>query len=417
MPYDVAIVGLGYVGLPTALALHAQGRSVLGFDVSTDRLRAVRARGVDLLARDHERLATAVGSERFVMTDDAARLSQARAVVVCVPTPVDEHLLPDLTALRAACDTVVAHAVPGQLVVLTSTTYVGSTRDLVVDPLAERGLVAGRDVHVVFSPERIDPGIDEHRPQEVPRIIGAQTPACGVVAAEVLAPTAARLHVVSSPEAAEMTKLLENTFRAVNIAFVNEVADACHVLGLDVMEVISGAATKPYGFMPFYPGPGVGGHCIPCDPHYLLWQLRGRLQTPLIESAMDQIAARPDVVVRRARDVLDGTGRGLKGARVLLLGVAYKPNVADVRESPALDIIDRLLRAGALVDFHDPLVDTVRLRDGGTLTSVPDPSSGGHDLVLVHTVHDGTDLSWLGGAHAVLDTTYRLQDVPGRAVP
>lgn len=415
--YDVAIVGLGYVGLPTALALHAQGGSVLGFDVSAPRLAAVRDRTVDLLERDHVRLAAALRSDRFVMTDDAALLAQARAVVVCVPTPVDGHLLPDLSMLRSACETVVAHAVPGQLVVLTSTTYVGTTRDLVVTPLAERGLVAGRDVHVVFSPERIDPGIDEHRPQEVPRIVGAQTPACGLVAQEVLAPTAARLHVVSSPEAAEMTKLLENTFRAVNIAFVNEVADACHVLGLDVMEVISGAATKPYGFMPFYPGPGVGGHCIPCDPHYLLWQLRGRLQTPLIESAMDQIAARPDVVVRRARDVLDETGRGLRGARVLVLGVAYKKNVADVRESPALDIIDRLVRAGAVVEYHDPLVERIRLRDGGALESLADPASGGHDLVLVHTLHDGTDVGWLDTAKAVLDTTYRLDGVAGRDVP
>jgi UDP-N-acetyl-D-glucosamine dehydrogenase len=427
--YDIAIVGLGYVGLPTALALHDAGRIVLGVDVDPARIEAIRLGRVDVLDSDRERLAVAVGDDRFEMTSDERLLGRAGAVVVCVPTPIDEHLLPDLSILRSACAAVVAQAVPGQTIIVTSTTYVGCTRELLVAALAARGLVVGEDVFVAFSPERIDPGNDRHRQGELPRVVGGVTPGCAEQACQALKSTAGRLEVVSSPEAAEMAKLLENTFRAVNIALANEVADACQALGLDVMEVIAGAASKPYGFMAFYPGPGVGGHCIPCDPHYLLWQLRKhRLPTPVIEQAMAGIAARPGKVVERARAVLGQAGIGIGGARVLVVGVTYKPDIDDVRESPALTVIPGLIAAGARVEYHDPHVPRLRLPDGTVLehttdptdptdpTNPTNPTGRGYDLVVVHTAHSDVPLDWLLEHPLVLDTTYRLPGSATRAV-
>jgi nucleotide sugar dehydrogenase len=327
---------------------------------------------------------------------------------------VDEYLVPDLSILQSACRSVVAHAVPGQLLMLTSTTYVGSTGDMLVSPLRARGLQPGRDIFVAFSPERIDPGNDRHAHEDVPRVVGGVTAACGHRAEELLSGYARHLHQVSSPEAAELTKLLENTFRAVNIAMVNEFAEASRALRLDIMEVIDAAATKPYGYMPFTPGPGVGGHCIPCDPHYLLWQLRKqRLATPLIDQAMRSIAGRPGRVVERARDVLSLAGKSLNGARVLVLGVAYKPDVEDLRESPALEIIEGLLASGANVEYHDPYVPVLQLHSSA-LTSVPlDVETT--DLVLVHTLHSSFERGVIDRAALVLDATYQLRLGPNLA--
>ena len=293
----VAVVGLGYVGLPTALALFKRGEGVLGFDVDETRLARIQNEDVDLANHDRANLRLALQDRRFLLTSREEDLEFADAVIVAVPTPVDANLVPDLTFIRSACATVVRHARPGQVIVLTSTSYVGSTADLLARPLEERGWKLGRDVFVAFSPERINPGEQAVPQGDVPRVVGGVTEECGRRAAEVLAGTAAFLHHVSSPEAAELTKLHENTFRAVNIALANEVADISRAFGLDVMEVIAAAATKPYGFVPFYPGPGVGGHCIPCDPHYLLWQLRsGHTSAPLVSRARESIAARPFVV-------------------------------------------------------------------------------------------------------------------------
>lgn len=304
---------------------------------------------------------------------------------------------------------VVAHARAGQLLMLTSTTYVGSTYDMLVAPLAERGLLAGQNVFVAFSPERIDPGNDRHAHEDVPRVVGGVTPECSRRAEQTLSGYARYLHLVSSPEVAEMTKLLENTFRAVNIALVNEFAEASRALRLDVMEVIEAASTKPYGYMRFTPGPGVGGHCIPCDPHYLLWQLRKqRVATPLIDRAMESIAARPHRVIERAREVLSHVGKPLSGARVLLLGVAYKPDVGDLRESPALEIIERLLTAGAKVEYHDPYIPSLRLKDGTTMESVTAPDPSWADLVVAHTLHGNTDPDLIRAAAVVLDGTYLI---------
>jgi UDP-N-acetyl-D-glucosamine dehydrogenase len=414
-PFDVALVGLGYVGLPTALAFFQAGSRVLGFDVSKERLSAIATQQVDLLDSDLERLHQALGEEAFTLTDDFSRLAQARAVIIAVPTPVDDHLMPDLAILRGACASVVANAVAGQVIILTSTTYVGSTREMLVAPLAGRGFTVGRDIYVAFSPERIDPANNAHTHEDVARVVGGATPECLRLAMAILGAYAVNLHPVSSTDTAEMTKLFENIFRAVNIALANELAEISHVLNLDVVEVIEAAATKPYGFMAFMPGPGVGGHCIPCDPHYLLWQLRRtRLATPIIRQSMQAIASRPLRVVDRVREVLSVAGRGVKDARILVVGVAYKPDVQDVRESPAREIIVGLRALGAIVDFHDPLAEVLRLPDGELLKSVADPQNYQADLVLVHTMHQCMDLSWLQDAPIILDASYRLGALPQR---
>jgi UDP-N-acetyl-D-glucosamine dehydrogenase len=405
--YDVAVVGLGYVGLPTALAFHAAGGRVLAIDASAERLTKVRDGAVDLLDSDHARLEAALRDNTFALVTDPSYASWARAVIICVPTPVTAHLVPDLRALETACGAAVRHAVPGQVIILTSTSYVGCTEDLLAGPLAARGLRAGQDVFVAFSPERIDPGNDRYAHELVPRVVGGSTSQCTAAAAKVLAHCTSNLHEVSSTGAAELTKLFENTFRAVNIALANEMAEVGRVLSLDIMEVIEAAATKPYGFMPFFPGPGAGGHCIPCDPHYLLWQLReARLQTPVVAEAMSAIAGRPRRVVERIREVLSDSGLGLTGASVLVLGVTYKPDVEDLRESPALEIMKSLRAAGAKVEYHDPHASEVWIGDH-VLHSV-DPATAKADLVVLHTRHRGMDLDWLSEDQLVLDTTYRL---------
>ncbi|WP_229054677.1 nucleotide sugar dehydrogenase [Aeromicrobium sp. Leaf350] len=409
---DVAVIGLGYVGLPTALAYFAADQAVLGLDASAARLVAIGAGQVDVIPTDRARLESAMFDDRFQLTADPAMLSTAAAVIVCVPTPVDSHFVPDLTALRAACDTAVRHATPGQVIVLTSTTYVGCTIDLLVEPLARRGLRAGEDVFVAFSAERIDPGNSGTAQEVLPRVIGGATPACAERAAATLAGYAEHVHQVPSLATAEMTKLLENTFRAVNIALVNEFADICRTLDIDVTHVIEAAATKPYGFMAFTPGPGVGGHCIPCDPHYLLWQLRkDRTDAPMITEAMRQIAGRPGRTVDRVREMLAERPMAVKGARVLVVGVAYKPDVADVRESPALEILQGLRDLGAAIGYVDPHVPEVRLRDGVVLKSLVDPRWFNPALVLLHTPHADTDLSWLTPGQPVLDATFGRLDV------
>jgi UDP-N-acetyl-D-glucosamine dehydrogenase len=404
----VAVVGMGYVGLPTALSLADHRIKVIGYDISEDRLANIKSGRVDLLTRDHQRLGNHLRTDTLRLTTEPHALAEADAIIIAVPTPIDTHQSPDLRALRGACADVVEHAQKGQTIVVTSTTYVGCTRDFIVMPLAERGLVAGSDVFVAFAPERIDPGVKSHAPDSTPRVVGGVTRECTRRACQMLIHTASSLHTVSSPEAAEMTKLLENTYRAVNIALVNEFADAAAELGVDVVEVIQAAATKPYGFTPFYPGPGVGGHCIPCDTHYLLWQLRERrFDAPVMRSAMAAIALRPREIVTQARTLLAENGCATNGASVLVVGVTYKPDVADVRESPALEIIDGLAAAGARVAFTDPHIESLTTPHTGQLFGQLTPAGGVWNLILIHTRHAGVDYGWINGHHTVLDTTYR----------
>jgi nucleotide sugar dehydrogenase len=405
---SVAIVGMGYVGLPTALGLHAAGVHVVGIDRDADRLRAIEARSVDLIDADHRQLARSLGQDGFELTADAARMADADVVIVCVPTPVDRHLLPDLRALQGACDEVVRHARAGQTLILTSTSFVGTTTRMLVEPLMDRGFTLGSDIYVASSPERIDPGNTTHTQRDTPRVVGGVTPECAAMAARVI-DLLSVTHQVGSPEVAEMTKLYENTFRAVNIALANEFADICAGFAMDPMEVIAAAATKPYGFMAFHPGPGVGGHCIPCDPHYLLWQLREtRTAAPLVSEAMTAIAERPRGVVDRMLGVLSDAGKGFAGSSVLVVGVSYKPGVLDVRSSSALEIIDELTRRGAKVEYYDPLVTRLNLPGGVSMDSTMEPAEQAWDLVLIHTVQPGHDYSWIADAPLVLDATYRF---------
>jgi UDP-N-acetyl-D-glucosamine dehydrogenase len=413
----VAVLGLGYVGLPTALGLVAAGSRVIGLDASADRLDAVRAGRADLPRGDTRALAAALAAGDLVLTADAATLAGADAVLVCVQTPVDEHRTPDPGALVGACAAVVAGARAGQLVVLTSTAMVGATRDLLIAPLAARGLVAGRDVHVAFSPERIDPGRPEHPAALIPRVVGGATEACARRAAALLGRlTDAGIYRVRSPEVAELVKLHENTFRAVNLALANELAEASRAFGVDPAEVVDAAATKPFGYLAHFPGPGVGGHCIPCDPHYLLWQLRERrVPAPLTEVAMAGIAARPARVVERVVGALSERGRGLRGARVAVAGVAYKPGVRDLRGSPALEIIAALTARGATVSYWDPLVPRLRAA-GRDLSTVDRPRGADYDLVLLHTLHPSASYDWARWCPIVLDATYRWSGAPHREV-
>ena len=413
----VAVVGLGYVGLPTGIALAAAGIEVIGVDVSERRLADIKEGSADLLTSDQERLAEVLAAEQLTLTCAPDALAEADAVLVCVPTPVDEEHRPDLRFLAAACASVVEQARRGQVIVLTSTSYVGTTRELLAAPLAHRGLEPGVDVYVAFSPERIDPGNTTWRQESVPRVVGGVTPACTRAAGGLIETIAARVHPVSSPEAAELTKLYENSFRAVNIAFANEVAGLGRRFGLDPLEVIEAAGSKPYGFMKFYPGPGVGGHCIPCDPHYLLWGVREAQATaPVLERAMEGIAQRPREVVARAVELLERRNTGVACARVLLVGVAYKPGIQDTRESPALEMLHELWDLGVTVAYHDPLVQSLPLGEGRALLSVADPRPEEYDLAIVITPHADHDYTWLDGFDSVLDCTYRTVSAPRRTL-
>lgn len=415
--WSAAIVGLGYVGLPTVAALHGQCGRIIGVDVSPERLRQIEAREADLTGPDRVRLDAALDDGSFEMTCDPAAVAKADAVIICVPTPVDGDYVPELGALRKACESVVAHARPGQTIILTSTTYVGTTRELLAGPLQRRGLRVGSDVFVAFSPERIDPGNPNHLQRNTPRVVGGVTPECAKRAATVIDHLTDMVYLVSSPESAEATKLYENIFRAVSLALANEFADACGALNLDPIEVTLAAGTKPYGFLGVLPGPGVGGHCIPCDPHYLLWQLgqEGR-RSPLIEQAMTSIRLRPDRVAERAREVLAADGRTLAGARVIVVGVSYKAGVQDLRESSALPLIAGLQGEGADVRYYDPLIPRIQLPAGLQMQSQDAPVGSSWDLAVVHTLHPGVDYSWVQDCPRVLDATYQFDSAPHSVV-
>lgn len=404
----VAVVGLGYVGLPTALALQAAEFPVVGLDISQRRLDAIATATADLLARDRALLLDALDRGRLQLSSDLGRISSADVVIIAVPTPVDEELNPDPRAVHAACAAVVEHARAGQTIILTSTTYVGTTRTRLVEPLSARGLVAGRDLHVAFAPERILPGDASVSQTETPRVLGGVTPGCTRAARAVLEPIVKRLHTVSSAEAAEATKLLENTFRAVNLAFANEMAGVAKHYGLDIVELMDAAATKPYGFLAHYPGAGIGGHCIPVDPYYLLAPLaEAGVATPIATTAMERVADRPGAVAARGLEVLAARGIPAASARVLLVGMAYKPGVEDYRESPACAITRHLAERGVRVDYYDPLVESADIPGVGTLSSVAGPVAADYDLALVVTVHRGFDYTFLVDCADVLDATYR----------
>ncbi|MHB1357013.1 MAG: nucleotide sugar dehydrogenase [Anaerolineae bacterium] len=404
----VAIIGLGYVGLPLAVEFARGGLSVTGIDLNPSKCAQVNAGQSYIGDVASEVVADLVRSGKLCATTDFSALDQADAAIICVPTPLGKTKDPDISFIIAAADSLAAHIHAGMLVVLESTTYPGTTEELLLPRIAGNGYTVGVDFFLAFSPERVDPGNRTWHTRNTPKILGGQTPACLEVAQALYHVAVDTLVPVSSPATAEMVKILENTFRAVNIGLANEMAQICNALGLDVWEVIAAARTKPYGYMPFYPGPGLGGHCIPIDPLYLTWKMRGLgMQTRFIELADTINSAMPHWWVSRVQDALNEVGKPIKGSRILILGVAYKADIDDLRESPALTIISELLARGADIVYNDPHVPSLRLDGAGTLNSQPLEADLllQADCVLVHTAHSVYDWTWIAQhARLVVDT-------------
>ncbi|HEY3066271.1 MAG TPA: nucleotide sugar dehydrogenase [Methylomirabilota bacterium] len=356
----IAVVGQGYVGLPLAVEFARAGFHVTGIDIDGARVEAL-ARGESHIPDvSSEDLRGLLAAGRYAASADSAALAGQDVVVLCVPTPLRKSKDPDVSHVVAAAGDVARHLASGQLIVLESTTYPGTTEEVLLPLFEERGLKVGVDFHLAFSPERIDPGNPTWKVKEIPKLVGGVTPVCTEMAALLYRQVVAQLFELSSPRVAELAKLYENTFRSVNIALANELALICQHLGVNVWEVVEAAATKPFGFMPFSPGPGIGGHCIPIDPFYLSWKARlNGYEAKFIGLADEINRTMPRYVVSLLTDALNVGGKPLKGARVLVLGVSYKREVGDTRESPALDIIEELLRKGAHVQYADPFVPTL----------------------------------------------------------
>ena len=407
----VGIVGLGYVGLPLAVAFAEAGFDVVGLDVAAARVEALNAGTSHIPDVPSDAVAALVAAGRFRATTDAAELAAADAISICVPTPLSKTRDPDLGYVIAAVERIAGSLRPGQVIVLESTTYPGTTREVILPRLQATGLVAGTDVFVAFSPERIDPGNRTYGIRNTPKVVGGLDPASTDLAVALYGQIIDLVVPMSSPEAAEMVKLLENTFRAVNIALANEVALMSDRLGINVWEVIRAAATKPFGFMPFYPGPGIGGHCIPLDPYYLSWKMKTlNYRARFIELAGEVNAEMPYHVVDKIADALNDVERSVRGAGILVLGVAYKPDIDDARESPALDIIGLLREKGARVAFSDPHVGSVTVL-GETYASVeltPETVAAA-DCVVIVTDHAAFDYRLVATARAVVDTRDALR--------
>lgn len=419
----IGVIGLGYVGLPLAMEFVRAGFRVVGYDVSLrvcDTLMAGTSHIQDVASAA---VAAAVASGAFVATTDESALGTCDAISIAVPTPLSKTRDPDMAFVLSAADAVQRHAHPGLLVVLESTTYPGTTRELLLPRMEDAGLTVGTDVFLAFSPERVDPGNPVYHTHNTPKVVGGITPACTELASQLYATCIETIVPVTSPESAELVKLLENTFRSVNIGLVNEIAIVCDKLGVDVWEVINAAATKPFGFMKFTPGPGIGGHCIPLDPHYLAWKMRTlNYKTRFIDLASEINSQMPDYVVEKVARALNDESKPVKGSRVLVLGVAYKRDIDDVRESPALDIMRLLEERGAVVSYHDPYVPEVRedghVRHGVALT---DGTLQQADACVVVTDHAAID--WervVSHASLVVDTRNVCPSLPGaraRIVP
>jgi UDP-N-acetyl-D-glucosamine dehydrogenase len=401
------IVGLGYVGLPLAVELASAGYRVLGFDISERVVGGLNAGHSHVKDITDEQLRAVVHAGRFEATTDMSRMGEPDAISICVPTPLSKFKDPDVSYIVAATEAVKRTLRRGQAIILESTTYPGTTREILQPALESTGLAVGQDFFLAFSPERVDPGNPTWQTRNTPKVVGGITPACARVACALYQPAIERLVPVSTTEAAELVKLLENTFRSVNIGLVNEMAIVCDKLGVDVWEVIEAAATKPFGFMKFLPGPGLGGHCIPIDPHYLAWKMRGlNYKTRFIDLAGELNTEMPLFWVRKVAEALNLQGRAVRGASVLVLGVAYKRDIDDIRESPALDIIRLLEGQGARVSYHDPHVPCFT-EDGHEYRSVtltPETVSAA-DCVMVVTDHSAIDYAMIKRrAKLVVDT-------------
>ena len=406
----IGIVGMGYVGLPLAAEMADAGYTVLGFDVSQRVVDLINAGTSHVQDVPTERLRAFVKAGKLSATTDLSRMREPDCIVIAVPTPLSKTRDPDVSYIVAATESVAKTLRTGQIIVLESTTYPGTTRELMLPALERSGLTVGKDFFLAFSPERVDPGNPKFNTRNTPKVVGGITAACTRVAEAIYAPAIERMVPVSSPEAAELVKLLENTFRSVNIGLVNEMAIVCDKLGVDVWEVIEAAASKPFGFMKFTPGPGVGGHCIPLDPHYLAWKMRTlNYRTRFIELAGEINAEMPEYWVTKVVDALNDAGKAARGSSILVLGVAYKKDIDDIRESPALDIIRLLERRGAHVAYHDPHIPEFK-EDSLVMRSVPltVATVRAADCVVIVTDHSAIDYAMVGQARAVVDTRHIL---------
>ncbi|MBV9021091.1 MAG: nucleotide sugar dehydrogenase [Ktedonobacteraceae bacterium] len=403
----IGVIGLGYVGLPLATEWARAGFRVTGIDIDAQRV-AMCQQGISWIADiPSDDLAALVREERLTATTDIAVLAELDAISICVPTPLNKTKDPDISAVLSAVDAILTYLHQGQLIVLESTTYPGTTDELILPRLSQTGLTVGEDFFLAFSPERIDPGNKYYTLSNTPKIVAGVTAQCLEVVTALYKTVVDSVVPVSSTRVAELVKLQENTFRAVNIGMVNELAIIAHLLGVDVWEVISAAATKPFGFMPFYPGPGLGGHCIPIDPHYLAWKLRTlNYKTRFIEVASEINGQMPRYVVERVVSAMNEVGKCLNGSRILILGVSYKRDVADLRESPALDIIELLQERKVHIEYADPYIPKLRLAET-TLTAVPldDECLRRVDCVVIVTDHSIFDYAYLcRTASLVVDT-------------
>ncbi len=413
----VGIIGLGYVGLPLAAEFAKGGFRVTGFEVDAQKVRDIKDGESYIADVPTAEVAELVKKGLLTATLDFAGLRKMDAVIICVPTPLRKSKDPDVSYIVASVKEARKYLRRGQLIILESTTYPGTTKELVKPMLETGGLKAGRDFFLAFSPERVDPGNSKYGVKNTPKVVGGHTPACTALAAALYGAVIDRVLPVSGTEAAELVKLLENTFRAVNIAMINEMALMCHKLGLDVWEVIGAASSKPFGFMPFYPGPGIGGHCIPLDPHYLGWKMKTlNFEPRFIELAGAINSSMPAHAVERVGELLNARGKALSRSRVLMIGMAYKPDISDPRESPAHDVLILLEKTGAKADFYDPYVAEADI-EGVTRRSRRDALRRikDYDCVIIVTPHSCIDYADIvKNARLVFDTRNATKGLKGK---
>ncbi len=407
----VGVIGLGYVGLPLAMEFAFGGCRVLGVDIDPEKPRLLELGRSYLKHIPDDRVRGAVETGLFTTTTDFGVLSGADAIIIAVPTPLGHHRQPDLSYVLNSCREAAAVLSRGQIVILESTTYPGTTRDEMVPVLETSGMKAGLDFHVAFSPEREDPGNPTYNTRTIPKLVGGLTPECTDAAGFVYSFAIDTVIPVSSPEVAEMAKITENTYRAVNIALVNELKLLAHRMGIDIWEVIRAASSKPFGFTPFYPGPGLGGHCIPIDPFYLTWKARQyEMPTRFIELAGEINTSMPDFVVERVADALNSHRKPVNGSRILILGMAYKPDIDDYRETPALKVMEKLISGGASVDYNDPYIphipaSTRQTRRQPVGVELSCETLAGYDCAVVITDHSCYDWQWIvDNSRLVVDT-------------
>lgn len=410
-----AVIGLGYVGLPLAVEIAGAGFRAVGIDVSRQKTDAINAGRNYIRDVDDARLSELVAKKRLSATSDFSALAECDFISICVPTPLGKGKDPDMSYIVQVAAELKKYLRPGQVVILESTTYPGTTEEIVQPTLQQTGLKAGEDFHLAFSPERIDPGNPKFGLRNTPKIVGGVTHACTEIVKSYYGTFVERVFTVSSPRAAEMVKILENTFRAINIGLANEVAIMCNQLGIDTWEVIDAASTKPFGFMPFYPGPGLGGHCIPVDPHYLVWKMKLMNYNARFIQLADEInSSMPHLVVEKITAALNDYKKPVKESKVLILGVAYKSDIDDCRESPALDVIKLLQERGADVSYHDPYVPSIQV-DGHRYSSVPNANLGVYDCVALLTNHSSFDARKIvSECQLIVDTRNATKGIQGQ---